>query len=117
MCCIRRLTTAMLIQQHNPIIIGFPPVLINFTRLVLSPIAPIAIVIKNLPHSVNGFVTLDGILNTVLITAVNKKNNTNHGNIFVSLTDVLAFFLERYKASTRVIGIIANVLVSFTIVA
>ena len=85
----------MLTQQHKPIIIGFPPVLINFTRFVFKPIAPIAIVIKNLPHSVIGFVILDGILNTVLITAVNKKNKTNHGNIFVILTDdVIAFFLE-----------------------
>lgn len=80
-CCIIRLTKAILIQQQSPRIIGFMPVLINLTILVFNPIAPIAIVIKNLPDSVNVFVTLVSILNTVLIIAANKKNKINQGNI------------------------------------
>lgn len=107
----------MLIQQERPIKIGFPPVLINFTRFVFKPIAPMAIVMKNLPDSDNGAVIFEFILNTVLIIAANKKNNINHGKIFEKLTLVLSFFLERYKASITVIGIIARVLVSLTIVA
>ena len=35
------------IQQHIPIKIGFPPVLISFIILVFKPIAAIAIIIKN----------------------------------------------------------------------
>ena len=98
-------------------IIGFPPVFINLTMLVFSPIAPIAIVIRNLPVSVNGFVVLLSRLNIVLIIEANKKNKTNHGNIFDNLTVVVDLLLERYKASTSVIGIIARVRVSLTIVA
>ena len=107
----------MLIQQQRPIRIGFPPVLINFTILVFSPIAPIAIVIKNLPASVRGFVALGLMLNNVLIIEANKKNKTNHGKTFDSLTLVAEVFLVRYKARANVIGIIARVLVSLTIVA
>ncbi|OOM74894.1 hypothetical protein CLPUN_36210 [Clostridium puniceum] len=75
-----------------------------------------AIVIKNLPASVRGLVTLASMLNTVLITAANKKNKVNHENIFDKLSVVDECFLERYKASTNVIGIIARVRVSLTIV-
>ena len=42
------------IQQHAPIINGFVPVLISFTMSVFSPIAAIAITIKNLLNILNG---------------------------------------------------------------
>ena len=41
-------------QQHAPIINGFPPVLINFIMLVFSPIADIAVTIRNLLNVFNG---------------------------------------------------------------
>ena len=41
-------TAVMDTQQHSPRSIGFPPLRISFTILVFSPIAPIAIAIKNL---------------------------------------------------------------------
>lgn len=50
----------MHIQQHRPTKIGFPPLLISFTILVLSPIAAIAITIKNLLSVLNGTNTLLG---------------------------------------------------------
>ena len=107
----------MLIQQQSPTTIGFPLVFINFTILVFKPIAPIDIVMKNLPISDIDFVVEELRLKTVLITAANKKNKINHGNIFDKFTVVAAFFLERYKANIKVIGIIARVRVSLTMVA
>ena len=53
-CCMSRLTALMPIQQQNPIISGFPPVLMSFTMLVLRPIAAIASTIKNLDSSLTG---------------------------------------------------------------
>ena len=44
--CISKRTPAMQTQQQNPTRIGFPPFLIRFTRVVLSPMAAIAITIK-----------------------------------------------------------------------
>ena len=44
-----RLTTAMQNQQISPSRIGLPPVLISLTKLVLRPIAAMAIAIINLP--------------------------------------------------------------------
>ena len=85
--------------------------------LVFSPIAPIAIVIKNLLISVKGFVAELLMLKTELIIAANKKNKINQGNIFDNLTVVVELFFERYMASASVIGIIARVRVSLTIVA
>ena len=46
--CINRHIAVIPNQQHAPIINGFPPVLINFTISVFSPIAAIAVTMKNL---------------------------------------------------------------------
>ena len=53
-CCMNRLTPEMPSQQQSPIKIGLPPVFTNFTRLVLRPIAAIAIMIRNLLNSLIG---------------------------------------------------------------
>ena len=45
-CCVARLTAVMAIQQQAPNARAEPPDFINFTILVLSPIATMAIVIK-----------------------------------------------------------------------
>ena len=49
-----RLTAAIATQQHKPRMIGCPPVLINLTRLVFSPMAAMAIMMKNLDNSFKG---------------------------------------------------------------
>ena len=107
-------------QQHNPKRIGFPPFLIRLTRLVLRPIAAIAMVIRNLPKLTIGLLMVAGIPVTVLMTAASRKNRINQGKILARLKLPLAFCFslrERYKASTKVIGMMARVRVNFTMVA
>ena len=55
MCCISRLTAVMPTQQQVPIKMGFPPVFTSFTRSVLSPMAAMARMIKNLESSLKGW--------------------------------------------------------------
>ena len=52
-CCVARLTAVMAIQQQAPNARAEPPDFINFTILVLSPIATMAIVIKYLEMNVH----------------------------------------------------------------
>ena len=116
------------IQQHPPSISGFPPDLINFTTLLLSPIAAIAIMIKNFDNSFNGANTsaLTPILiHTVVMIAAMMKYKMNIGNalfrlnLFAEESAVPAFEadLARIRDNTSVIGIIASVRVSFTVTA
>ena len=44
----------MAAQQHNPIKMGLPPVRTSLTRFVFRPMAPMAIMIKNLESSLKG---------------------------------------------------------------
>ena len=88
--------------------------------MVLSPIAAIAMVIRNFPKLTIGLLTAAGILVMVLTTAAIRKKRINHGKILASLKLPLAFCFslrERYKASTKVMGMIAKVRVSLTMVA
>lgn len=76
------------IQQHPPSISGFPPDLINFTTLLLSPIAAIAIMIKNFDNSFNGANTsalTPIVIHTVVITAAMMKHKMNIGNALFKL--------------------------------
>ena len=68
--CRIKLTTVIPIQQLAPIIIGFPPFLINFTIYVFNPIAAIAMIIKNLLNSLNGLNKLEGTPNPVAIVVM-----------------------------------------------
>ena len=69
-----------------------------------------------------GSVTATGRENTVVMTEARMKNNTNIGKTCFRLkleplsSKVFSFFSARKIASARVIGIIAKVHVSFTIV-
>ena len=117
-------------QQQNPRIIGFPPFLTSSTILVLSPIAHIAIAMKNLAsHFIAGtkapeYATvnpLSGSTPTSVVTIAAPTNHRmNHGNIYLKENpdspEVFAF-RARWNASTRVMGIIARVRVSFTVTA
>ena len=49
-----RLTAVMPAQQQAPMKIGFPPVFMSFTRLVLRPMAAMASTMKNLLSSLMG---------------------------------------------------------------
>ena len=118
--CMPKDANATAAQQHSPSRIGFPPFLIRLTKLVLSPIAAIAMVIRNFPKLTIGLLTAAGILVMVLTTAAIRKKRINHGKILASLKLPLAFCFslrERYKASTKVMGMIAKVRVSLTMVA
>ena len=68
MCCILRLTSEIPSQQQNPVKIGFVPVFINFTILVFSPMAAMAMTIRNLLSSLSGAVTSAGRPKTVVMT-------------------------------------------------
>ena len=84
-CCKKRLTRVIPIQQKNPMIIGFPPVLISLMILEFNPMPAIASTIKNLLHSFTGkkkdagkpkFVTM------VVKTEARRKNKIKKGKIF-----------------------------------
>ena len=99
--------------------IGWAPLFTSLTIFVFNPIAAIAITIKNLLRSLIGAVILPGRLKTVVITEARIKNKIKKGKIFLRLK-VLSLFSAsrvRLKANTKVIGIIASVLVNLTIVA
>ena len=114
-----RLTADIAIQQQNPINIGLPPVLTSLTIFVFIPMAAIAITIKNLLSSLIGSVIVAGSENTVVTTAASRKKSINIGNALFKLNvfSPLFSFLAVHIANTKVIGMIASVLVSFTIVA
>lgn len=119
--CIAIETIVIPIQQQNPSKIGLPPVFINFTISVLNPIAAIAITMKNFDNSFNGLKTFAStpiFKATVVIILARTKYKINIGNIFLSSTfsDCSCFLVLKYD-NTKVIGIIANVLVNFTVTA
>ena len=105
-----------------PSIIGLPPDLISLIRLLFSPIAAIAIMIQNLLKSFKGANECEGtpaLKAIVVITDAIIKNTINIGNYLLRLKPLLLSFdfLALIIASTKVIGMIARVLVSFTVTA
>ena len=75
-CCIKILIPVMPTQQQKPITRGFPPVLTSFMIFVFSPMAHIAITIKNLLNFLRGRKT-DGempiLIETVVMTDARTK--------------------------------------------
>lgn len=128
-----KLTRVIAIQQQNPIMIGLPPFLTKVIMFVFKPIAHMAITIKNLLNCFRKSNVLIAILRVapvqkLVITVVTReaiiKYKMNIGNIFLieiafstSVCCCFFSFLIRRKDKTKVIGIIAKVLVSLTIVA
>ena len=90
---------------------------------VLNPIAPIAIIIKNLDKSLSGTNTSAGTPTAVAIVVIKlapiKKRIKNGNTCFNDTLSPSPFsaFLACKNAKTKVIGMIANVLVSFTVTA
>ena len=84
-CCMPRLTAAMAIQQHRPIRMGLPPVRTSLTRSVLRPMAPMAMMMKNLDSSLKGWNTeasTPAVVATVVMTEASTKNRMKKGNTF-----------------------------------
>lgn len=107
-------------QQQNPVKIGFPPVFISFMIFVFMPMAAIAMTIRNLLSSLSGSVTAVGSWNMVVTTDASTKNRTKKGKDFFRLNvDPSDFFSFRPRQMARinVIGMIARVLVIFTMAA
>ena len=115
-CCIAKLTKIIPIQQRAPSTIAFPPCEINFLISVLSPIADIAIIIKNFDKNFIVDKKEAGSGSTVVKIDASRKNKMNVGKEFNTLT-FSVFSFDFIIPSTSVIGIIARVLVNFTIVA
>ena len=129
-----RLTKIILTQQVAPSNRGLPPVLISLTILVFRPIAPMAITIKNLltffirAKNPVTILALPPVIIPLAITRSNKlvmieqsiKYRINLGNMakkLIFLSPWTPDFLVSYRDRQKVIGIIARVLVNFTIVA
>ena len=118
--CMPRLTAAMATQQQKPVKIGFPPVLTSCTMLVFIPTAAMAMMMRNLLRSFSGPVTLAGSWHTVVMTAASTKKSTKKGKIFFRLilapSSCLAWRVRK-SASASVMGMMASVRVSLTMVA
>ena len=116
MCCIKRLTQIIPIQQRAPSRIALPPWEIKFFMSVLSPIADIAIMMKNFDKNFMLDKKVSGRGKSVVTIDASRKNKIKVGKAFSGFTfSTLSF--DFINPRTRVIGIIARVLVSVTIVA
>ena len=93
-----RLTPVIPAQQQAPMKIGFPPVFISFTTLVFSPMAPIAMTMKNLLRVFSGLKIPAGtprLTAAVVIIEAPTKYRIKKGKIFLNSTlfpSSLAFF-------------------------
>ena len=108
-------------QQSPPTNRAEPPLVISFLRFVWKPIAVIAIIIINFERSFKGAKIAAGTpidIATVVMSEANRNQRIKFGIALVreNLSFVLSFF-DCQIESPRVIGIIASVLVSLTIVA
>lgn len=95
--CIIKVTTVIPVQQQNPINIGLTPDLISSMTLQLSPMAPIAMVIKNLLSSLRGTkVVADTPCDKamVVITEASTKNKMKMGKDFLILNPLLCSSLR-----------------------
>lgn len=101
-----------------------PPFLISLTTLQPRPMAAMARVIKNLLSSLSGANTDDGtprLMAIVVIREATINYKINIGKAFLKLNppsfELLPDCFALNKARTKVIGIIARVLVSLTVTA
>ena len=117
-----RLAAVMPIQHIPPRIIGLPPDFISFIILLFNPIAPIAMIMQNLLKSFKGAKTFEGMpifKATVVIKDAIIKYIINTGNDFFKSKSTSSSYEVRdfIIPSTKVIGMMARVLVSFTVTA
>ena len=120
-----RLTRVITVQQHAPSKMGFPPDLMSFTILLFSPIAAIAIIMQNLLNSLSGVKTSPETPKfnaTVVISEAIIKYTMKKGKDLLKLNPLSLLLADLalcafIMASTKVIGMIAKVRVSFTVTA
>lgn len=123
--CTPNETTIMAHQQQRPNINGRPPVLTSFTMLVFKPMATMAQTINNLLRALKRLKASAGTskdVATVVIPDANKKKRIEVGNALESLKEPPALaselaFLARISEKTKVIGMMAIVLVNLTVTA
>ena len=123
--CINRETAVIPAQHIPPKTIGFPPLFISLITLLFKPMAAMDITIQNFDNSFKGLNVSAGtpaLTATVVTTAAATKKIMNTGKAFQKLNffALLSFFVSFFaciRLKTRVIGIIANVLVNFTVTA
>ena len=87
-CCMPRLTKEIQSQQQNPMRIGLPPDFTSLTISVLSPMAAIAMTMKNLDNVFKGANTVlltPFMVQTVVMTDAKTKNRMKKGKIFFKL--------------------------------
>ena len=78
-----QLTAVMAAQQHKPIRMGLPPVLTSLIRSVLSPMAAMAMMMKNLDSSLKGAkaaASTPARDAPVVIREASMKNSRKKGN-------------------------------------
>lgn len=120
--CISRLTTVIAAQQPKPSAMGFPPFFTSLTMSVFSPMAVMAMTMKNLLSVLSGANTdalTPRVVQIVVIRLATMNHKINIGNARLKLKAFDAAFsrFARASASTSVIGMIASVRVSFTVTA
>ena len=110
----------MAAQQQNPMKMGLAPDLTSLTMSVFSPMAAMAMTMKNLLASFKKLVTAAGMGSTVVMTEAIRNSSTNQGKILPMFTRAPPCFPSRRvrtRASTRVMGMMARVRVIFTMAA
>ena len=121
-CCIRSDVSVIRTQHERPRRSGFPPVFTSFTISVLSPIAAIARMIMNFESVLKGAKKsplTPALIAIVVMTDAAMNQIMKNGKIFLIET-FLPFpplFPVLMNARTSVIGMMASVLVSFTVTA
>lgn len=124
--CMPRLTAVMAAQQHKPIRMGLPPVLTSLIRSVLSPMAAMAMMMKNLDSSLKGAkaaASTPARDAPVVIREASMKNSRKKGNtrrrekLPSPAPPARLARAVRRRASARVMGMMARVRVSLTMVA
>ncbi len=107
-------------QQNIPIKMGRPPFLIKRIRLVLRPIAAIAMMMKNLDKSLSGTNAASSTpapVAIVVIRLARMKKRMKVGKACLIETFVPVSLRLFRKASPSVIGMMANVRVNLTMTA
>ena len=121
-----RLAKVMPAQQHTPIKMGLPPVLTSLTRSVLRPIAAMARMMKYLERALKGWNragSAPATVEAVVMMEARTKNRMKKGKIFFRSKEPLETLPPRLtcqvrqKARARVMGMMARVRVSLTMVA
>ena len=113
----------MATQQQAPRAMGLPPLFTSLTMSVLRPMALMAMTMRNLESILSGAVMVAGSAKTVVTTLARIKRPTKVGKarrrlkVFAPSPPALRSARICQMASTSVMGMMASVRVSLTMVA